>query len=106
MAAVSAAGVADRKLIAAVIKTAHKKIVKNGDECAAVESNQPQVRSAPVTSEKYLRKMLKFPLTELEARLSAMEAFKNSMAPLLAVVEERFRKLNIDGIPTEVRKCS
>ena len=35
-----------------------------------------------------------------------MEAFKNSMAPLLAAVEERFRKLNIDGIPTEVRKCS
>ena len=48
--------------------------------------------------------MLKVPLIELEAQPSAMETFKNSMAPPIAIVVERFRKTNIDGRPIEVRK--
>ena len=33
-----------------------------------------------------------------------MEALKKSMDPHIDVVEESFRKLEIDGIPIEVRK--
>ena len=58
----------------------------------------------PVTSRKYLRKMLKSPPIELEAQPSEMEALKNTMAPPIATVEEIFSKVNIYGHPIEVRK--
>ena len=48
--------------------------------------------------------MLKLPLTELEARLSAMKELKFSMEPPIDVVQKNFSKLNIDGRPIEVRK--
>ena len=33
-----------------------------------------------------------------------MEAFQNTTSPPISAVEERFRKLNIDGCPIEIRK--
>ena len=48
--------------------------------------------------------MLKPPQIELEAQPSEMEAFKNTMAPHIATVEDIFRNVNIDGQPIEVRK--
>ena len=78
--------------------------VDDGDEGSDAESNRNQVRAAQVTSGKYWRKILKFTLTESEARPSDTEALKNSMSPTISTVEENFRKLNIDGHPIEFRK--
>ena len=86
---------AAKKIIAAVMTTSQKTKVLTTEMKVNVESNWTHVWEAPVTSGKYLRKVLKVPLTELEARPEAMDAFKNYMAPLITALEERFIKLYI-----------
>ena len=80
------------------------QVIDNGDEGAVVKSNRPYIQVEPVTSRKYLCKMIKLPLTELEARLSAIKELKISMEPPIDIVQKNFSKLNIDGRPIEVRK--
>ena len=58
------------------VDIAANHVIDNSDEGAFVESNRPYIQVEPVKSGKYLCKMIKLPLTELEARLSAMKELK------------------------------
>lgn len=54
-------------------------------------NDEVQVEKGPTTSGKYLRKLLNIPLSELQARLSAREAFDNAIGPSIATVADRFK---------------
>ena len=67
-------------------------------------NDEVQVEKGPTTSGKYVRKLLNIPLSELQARPSAREAFDDAIGPSIATVADRFKQLSIDGRPIVVRE--